>query len=239
MNDPVTFDSDGTVARITIDDGKVNAFSTATLRAIHEAFDRADEEDAIVLLSGREGCFSAGFDLGVLAGGGDAVREMVGLGATLAERILARPRPVVVACTGHALPAGAFLLLSADRRIGAEGPFRIGLNEVRIGLTVPRFAVEVARQRLHPAYFDRTVATGELFGPDEALVAGFLDRVVPASELADTAAAAALELTALDADAHAASKLRARAGALAAVRTAIEADLEMPAAGLAVGARAA
>jgi enoyl-CoA hydratase len=239
MQDPVSYASDGLVARVAIDDGKVNAFSAPTLKAIHAAFDRADEEDAIVLLTGREGCFSAGFDLNTIAAGREAAAEMVVLGATLAERILARPRPTVVACNGHALPAGAFLLLAADHRIGAEGPFRIGLNEVRIGLTVPLFAVELARHRLHPAHFDRTVVTGELYPPSEALAAGFLDRVVASGALGAAAAAAAQAMAELDPAAHVASKLRARAPALGAVRAAIESELgEAAAEGVPVGARA-
>jgi|SRR5271165_9187 len=225
MSEPVSYESDGAVASITIDDGKVNAFSIPLLRELHGAFDRAEAEQAVVRLSGREGCFSAGFDLEVIAAGGRDVRELLTLGATLAERILGFPRPVVVGCTGHALPAGAFLLLAADCRIGADGPFRIGLNEVRIGLTVPWFAIEVARQRLHPAYFDRSVVSGTLYAPHEAATAGFLDRVVPAAELAAASMDAACDLAGVDGASHAASKQRARAGALQALRVAIESEL--------------
>ncbi len=220
---------DGTAA-ITVDDGKVNAFSVPLLRELHTAFDRAASDDALVVLRGREGCFSAGFDLKTLAAGGPPVVEMLTLGATLAERILAYERPVLVACTGHALPAGAFLMLAADRRIGVAGPFRIGLNEVQIGLTVPLFAIELARQRLHPACFDRTVVSGVLYDPEAALRAGFLDEVVAASELDAAVAAAIEEMARLDRVAHAATKARARAGALHSLRAAIESELAASAA---------
>src|ERR1700730_12827466 len=153
MSNPATYELDGRIATIRMDDGKVNAFSVPMLRAIHAAFDRAERDRAVLVLTGREGCFSAGFDLNVFARGGEEILEMLTLGATLAERILSFPTPVVGACTGHALPAGAFLLLSSDCRVVVEGPFRIGLNEVRIGMTVPWFAIEIARQRLHPAHF--------------------------------------------------------------------------------------
>jgi enoyl-CoA hydratase len=225
MTDLVTYEHAGRIATITMDDGKVNAFSIPMLRAIHAAFDRAEEDNAVVVLTGRENYFSAGFDLKVFAGGGDQILEMLTLGATLAERVLSFSTPVVVACSGHAYPAGAFLLLSADMRIGAAGSFRIGLNEVRIGLTVPWFAIELARHRLHPAYFDRTVVNATMYSPDEAVVAGFLDRVVPGDELKAASLAAAHELLELDAAAHAATKRRARAGALNALRLAIESEL--------------
>ena len=108
----------------------------------------------MVVLQGRPGCFSAGFDLQTLAGHRRTAFTLLRLGASLAERILSFPAPVVVACTGHAFPAGAFLLMAADTRLGADGPFRLGLNEVRIGLTLPWFAIVLARHRLTPAHFD-------------------------------------------------------------------------------------
>jgi enoyl-CoA hydratase len=226
MADHLTYELDGAIASITMDDGKVNVFSIPMLRSLHSAFDRAEADGAVVLLSGREGYFSAGFDLKVVAGGErDQIVEILTLGATLAERILSFPTPVVVACTGHAFPAGAFLLLSADLRIGASGPFRIGLNEVRIGMTVPRFAIEIARQRLQPAAFDRTVVSGTMYGPVEAVTAGFLDRVVAPEALRQTTLDAAAELSELDFAAHKTTKLRARAGALTALRSAIEREL--------------
>jgi len=221
----VSYALDGPTATITMDDGKANAFSIPMLRAVHGAFDRAEDDDAVVILTGRAGYFSAGFDLKVFAGDPRDVLEMLVLGATLAERVLSFPRPVVVACSGHAYPAGAFLLLAADARIGVDGPFRIGLNEVRIGLTVPWFAIELARHRLHPAAFDRTVVNATMYSPNDAVAAGFLDRVVAVDELAGAGAEAAATLAQLDPVAHAATKLRARRAALEALRAAIETEL--------------
>jgi enoyl-CoA hydratase len=221
MTDPTTYELDGRIATITVDDGKVNALSIATLEAIHAALDSAERDGAVVVLTGREGFFSAGFDLKVFAGPPEQIVEMVTLGATLAERLLSFPTPVLVACSGHAVAAGSFPLLAADFRIGVDGPFRIGLNEVQIGITVPWFAIELARHRLHPAHFDRAVVTAHMYGPDEAVAAGFLDQIVPAAELATAGREAATALAALDLPAHAATKLRARARALEAVRAAI------------------
>lgn len=225
MSEAVSYELRDRIATITIDDGKVNAFSIPLLRAVHAALDRAERDQAVVIIGGRERYFSAGFDLNVFASGGDQVLEMLSLGATLAERVLSFPTPVVAACTGHAPAAGAFVLLAADLRIGADGPFQIGLNEVRIGLTVPWFAIELARQRLHPAHFDRTVVNATMYRPQEAVTAGFLDRVSPAEELAEATREAAGRLVGLDPRAHQATKLRARAGALSAIRTAIETEL--------------
>ncbi len=226
MSEPVTYTQSGGIARIARDDGKVNAMSPALLAALHRAFDRAEADKAVTVLSGRAGTFSAGFDLKVFQRGDPAeVREMLRLGAELALRVLSFPTPVLGVCAGHAYPMGAFLLLSADLRLGADGPFKIGLNEVTIGLTIPRFAIEVARQRLTPAWFNRAATTGEMCSPAEAVVAGFLDRVTPPAELAAAADEAALRLTKLDMTAHHATKLRARAPALAAVRAAIDEEL--------------
>ncbi len=220
-----TYSLDGPVATITIDDGKVNAYSIPMLRAIHAALDQAESDGAVVLITGREGRFSAGFDLKVFAAGGEEVGEMLVLGATLSERVLGFPTPVVVACTGHAIAAGTFLPLAADARIGADGPFVIGLNEVKIGLTLPWFAVELARYRLDPAHFDRAVVSATMFNPSEAVGAGFLDRVVAPEDLHATALATATELAGLNMEAHAATKLRARGAALTAIRSAIETEL--------------
>ncbi len=224
METVVTYELDGGIATITLDDGKVNVLSRSTLAAINAALDRAEADGAVVVLIGREGLFSAGFDLAVLnAGGTDAV-DMLREGFELAVRILAFPTPVVIACTGHAIAMGVFLLLSGDYRVGAAGPYRITANEVAIGLTMPRAAVEICRQRLTPAHFNRAVILAELFTPAVAVDAGFLDRVVPASELPDVARTTAELLTTLDMPAHAGSKLRARQPALQAIRAAIEAD---------------
>jgi enoyl-CoA hydratase len=226
MTELATYELDGRIATITMDDGKVNAFSIPMLQAIHAAFDRAEQDGAVVVLTGRESYFSAGFDLKVFASGDvERVVEMLRLGATLAERILGFPTPVLAACNGHAVAAGSFLLLAADLRIGTEGPFRIGLNEVQIGLTMPWFAIELARQRLQPAAFSRAVVNATMYGPAEAATVGFLDRAVGDGELRAASLEGAVALAELNAAAHTATKLRARGSALAAVRSAIESEL--------------
>ena len=212
------------VATISIDDGKVNVMSLRMIEAINEALDQAQWDQAVVVIGGRPGVFSAGFDLPVLRAGGPDASTMVRRGFQLAERLLSFPFPVVIACSGHALAMGAFLILAGDHRIGAEGPFKIGANEVAIGLTMPQFGIEMCRQRLAPAHFQRAVVNAEIYTPESAVSAGFLDQVVPAQDLASTAQAVATRLSALSMAAHAATKQRVRAETLQAVRKAIEAD---------------
>ncbi len=188
MPGPVTYSRSGPISHIVMNDGKANVMSAAMLNALLAAFDEAERDNAIVVLSARGKHFSGGFDLGVFAtGSAEEQYLMVKAGAELALRILSFPLPVVAACHGNAFPMGAFLIMASDHRIAAEGDYRIGMNEVAIGITPPRFAIELARQRLLPAYLSRTVVTGEMFGPAEAVTAGFFDRLVPAADLARAA----------------------------------------------------
>ena len=173
---------------------------------------------------GSDGHFSAGFDLPVLRAGGTEAATLLHAGFDLAARLLAFRTPVLVACPGHAVAMGVFLVLSGDYRIGARGPYKLTANEVAIGMTVPQAAVEICRQRLTPACFNRAVLLAEVFSPEDAVAAGFLDRVVPPAELAQAAAQVAAGLARLDPDAHAATKLRARRLAGSALREAIDSD---------------
>jgi enoyl-CoA hydratase len=208
------------VATITLDDGKANALSEAMLGEIAAGLDRAEADGAkAVVLAGRPTLFSAGFDLKTE---GDGWPPMLTAGARLAARMLAFPAPVVVACRGHAIAMGAFLLLSADHRVGAAGDGRIGLNEVAIGLTLPWFGIALARHRLTAPAFDRCTVTGVLLDPAAARAVGFLDEVVPVDDVDARARAVALELAGkLAPEAHRATKLRVRREVLAGVEDGI------------------
>jgi enoyl-CoA hydratase len=239
----VSYRLDQSIATITLDDGKANALSPAMQAQIHGALDQAAADRAVVVLTGRTGMWSGGFDLGVLRGGGEAALGMVRGGFVLAERLLAFPRPVIVACSGHAVAMAAFLLLSADYRIGAAGPYKITANEVAIGLAMPRAAIEICRQRLAPAHLHRALVLAEVYAPDDAAIAaGWLDRTVAPAELADAARAAAARLAQLDAAAHTATKLRVQDATLRALRGALDGDdllLPLPTAGRPSGSPAA
>ncbi len=224
MSDLVAYKLEQPICTITLDDGKVNCLSPQMLAEVNAALDRAEKDRAAVVLAGRKGKFSAGFDLTIIGRGGSDAVDMLINGFRLGERLLSFPMPVVIACTGHALAMGSFLLLSADYRIGADGAHKIGANEVAIGMTMPRFGVEICRQRLVPAHFHRAVISAEIYSPAGAVEAGFLDRVVPEDELIAAARDKATALAELNMHAHTATKLRARHEALQAVRKAIEAD---------------
>ncbi|HEX2485090.1 MAG TPA: crotonase/enoyl-CoA hydratase family protein [Myxococcota bacterium] len=216
---------DDGIARIEIDDGKVNALSAELLGEIGEALDAAEKADAAaVVLRGRPGVFSAGFDLRTFERGLEPTLAMLLAGARLVERLLAFPRPVLAVCTGHAYPAGAFLLLASDVRFGVAGPFRIGLNESAIGLTLPYFAVELTRHRLAPAGFAR-IPSAALFAPEEAARLGYLDRVLEPARLDAAVDEEAARLRALHLPHFAATKARVNARVLDAVRSAADEEL--------------
>ncbi|MBW3668472.1 MAG: crotonase/enoyl-CoA hydratase family protein [Actinobacteria bacterium] len=224
MSAPVSYELADGIATIRLDDGKVNALSLSTLGALRDALGQAEADEAVVVLTGREGILSAGFDLKTLTSRTAEAADMLRAGFELAERLLSFPSPVVIACTGHAVAMGSFLLLSGDYRVGASGPFRIAANEVAIGMTMPHTAVEICRHRLAATHLHRAVALAEDFGPDDAVAAGFLDRAVAPADVPATAQAAAARALTLDRTAHRATKRRVRGALLDAVKDAIERD---------------
>jgi enoyl-CoA hydratase len=224
MSSPASYQLKDSVATITMDDGKVNVMSVAMLSALNAALDRGLEDRAVVVLTGKQGMFSAGFDLKTLTAGGPDAQKMVTMGFELAHRMLSFPTPIIVACNGHAIAMGVFLVLAGDYRIGADGPFKIGANEVAIGITMPHFGIEICRHRIAPTHFSRAVMFAEMFAPTEALTAGFLDRIVPEGELQSEAQKLAAAMTKLNMAVFTASKQRVREQAVKAVRAAIDAD---------------
>ncbi len=224
MSELLAYQLEEGIATLTLNNGKVNAFSPALIEALNAALDRAEADQAVVILTGQPGILSGGYDLKVMVSGPQQALDLVSAGSSLARRMLAHPQPIVVACSGHAVAKGAFVLLSADYRIGVEGPFSIGLNEVQIGMTMHQVGLLLARDRLSPAAFQRCVVCAEMLGPQAALEAGFLDQVVAPDALLATARAAAQRLQKLHAKAHTATKRKARAVLLQALDAAIEAD---------------
>lgn len=226
MDPRVRLEIEDGIAWITLDDGKVNAMSGELIAEIGGALDAAERAGAVVVLAGRDGILSAGFDRRVFERGLDATVAMLRAGAGLIERLVSFPHPVLTLCTGHAYPMGAFLLLASDVRFGAGGEWRIGMNETAIALTVPHFALELARHRLSPAGFAR-IASGAMFGPDEAMQLGYLDRVVPAERLASAGREEALRLRSLDRPSFAATKARIHERFLGRFRAAVREELTL------------
>lgn len=224
MSELISYHLDDGIATLTLNNGKVNAISPDVIAAFNEALDRAEQDKAIVILTGQPGILSGGYDLKVMTSGPQNAIDLVAAGSTLARRMLAHPYPIIVACPGHAVAKGAFLLLSADYRIGVEGPFNIGLNEVQIGMTMHHVGIELARDRLRKSAFHRSVINGEMFDPQGAVDAGFLDRVVPVGELMPVALATARQMTKINMTAHRNTKLKVRKALLETLDKAIELD---------------
>jgi enoyl-CoA hydratase len=221
----VTYELQDGIAAITIDDGKANAITEALVDEVLGALDRAEADGAVVLLAGRPGRFSGGFDLPTLTAFTPESADLLKAGFDLSHRLLSFPRPVVIACTGHAIAMGSFLVLSGDHRIGVAGAgHKIGATEVAIGMAMPWAAVEILRQRLTRAAFDRAAFLAEVFTPEGAVEAGFLDEVVPEDELLTRAREVATRLTTLDAKAHHVTKQRGRAQMLETLAAAIQRD---------------
>lgn len=224
MGSLITYTLADGIATLAMDDGKANVMSPAMLAELNAALDRAEHDKAAVLLTGRKGVFSAGFDLKVLGAGGATTFDMLMTGFRTAERLLAFNAPVIVGCNGHALAMGVFLLAAADYVVAADGAFKIGANEVAIGLTMPRSVMEVCRNRLAPAHFNRAMIESEIYTPADAVAAGFVDRVVAEAELEGESRAVAMRLAKLNRPAYAATKHRVRTPVLQAVRAGLEAD---------------
>ncbi|MBP8237684.1 MAG: crotonase/enoyl-CoA hydratase family protein [Pseudomonas sp.] len=224
MTELVAYQCENGIATLTLNNGKVNAFSPQLIDDFNAALDRAEQDKAIVIVTGQPGILSGGYDLKVMTSSPQNVIDLVAKGSTLARRMLAHPYPIIVACPGHAVAKGAFVLLSADYRIGVEGPFTIGLNEVLIGMTMHHVGIELARERLGKAAFQRSVINGELFNPQGALSAGFLDQVVAVDALLPTALAVAEQMKKINMTAHRNTKLKTRKAFLETLDAAIELD---------------
>ncbi|WP_248807265.1 crotonase/enoyl-CoA hydratase family protein [Pseudomonas sp. MWU13-2100] len=226
MSELISYHLDDGIATLTLSNGKVNAISPDVIAAFNAALDQATADRAIVIITGQPGILSGGYDLKVMTAGPKEAVSLVTAGSTLARRLLSHPFPVIVACPGHAVAKGAFLLLSADYRIGVEGPFSIGLNEVQIGMTMHHAGIELARDRLRRSAFHRSVINGEMFNPRDAVDAGFLDKVVAADALKDAALAAAQALKKINMTAHKNTKLKVRKALLETLDNAIILDQE-------------
>jgi len=210
------------VAVLGFDDGKANAVGHDFLDAMNEGLDRALEEAGAVTIVGREGVLSGGFDLKEFQKGAEASAELIGKGARTLLRLFSHPQPVVIACTGHAIAAGGFLLLTADTRIGGAGDFKIGLTETALGMTFPVFGQELARARLDPRHLTRSFIQSHVYDPDEAVRAGYLDRVLPADQVVDAAKAEAARLAELPGPAYAQNKLDIRRPCIAVIEASLD-----------------
>ena len=214
----VTLEMHGDIAVITLDDGKRNAVNHALLDGLNACLYEAESKAKCVIIKGREGVLSAGFDLKFFAGA--TPEEMTGLvmrGSALTVRLMRYPMPVIAACTGHGIAMGAFLLLSCDFRFGVSGEFRIGANETQINMILPVFGFELAQVRLNPLMKSRAISEGELFTPEHAVEAGFLDLVCPPEQLDVIIMARATELAKLNGKVFAGNRMGMRKATIDAI----------------------
>ena len=207
----VTLEMKDGVAGIVMDDGKVNAVSHDLLEGLEGALDKAEREAKAVLLSGRPGVFSGGFDLAVIKSGDrEKIRDLATRGGMMVHRLFGFPKPVVAAATGHGVALGALWLLAADVRIGADGAYKIGLNETAIGEDLPIFGTEIAKARLNPAHLTTSILHSRIHNPKAAVDVGFLDHVVAEGQVIGEAFNRARALSELPGRAYARNKLRLR-----------------------------
>lgn len=210
MTNLAEFREDESYCLIRMDDGKANALSFEMLAQLEKALDQAAQAGKVVIICGRPGKFSAGFDLSVMNQGGEAMLQLLQSGASLSRRLIDFDTPVILGVSGHALAMGALLLLSADYRIGIHGSYKIGLNEVAIGMTLPWFGVELARHRLAKTHFNKAVGLAQVYDAEAAVTAGYLDEAVAEDQLMSRATSLAEQLSALDMTAHRQTKARVR-----------------------------
>jgi enoyl-CoA hydratase len=194
------------------------------IAGVNDALAQAEKDGAIVVITGQPGVLSAGMDLKFLMTASQNIPLLAGACGAMLRRLLACPQPVVIACPGSAIAGGALMLLTADYRVGVEGAFAIGTNEVQIGITMPHSCLVMAQDRLTRSAFQRSVLMAELFDPRAALEAGYLDEVVAPEALAQATAKAVSRLGALNRKAYAQTKARMRQPLLEAFDKAMEAD---------------
>jgi enoyl-CoA hydratase len=221
----VTYSLEDSLAIVRMDDGKANALSVEMIDGLLAALERADKEAKAIVLAGRPERFCAGFDLRIMMSGPDQATALLRRGSELLMRLYEAPLPLVIACTGHALAGGALVVLTGDSRIGASGAFKIGLNEVSIGLPVPVLAMELARDRLVKTELHKATLMAQIYTPDEAVRAGYLDAVVPAETVLERAKQEAARLGALARAAYRGTKLRLRRATIEHIRGSLDADM--------------
>ncbi|WP_439102792.1 crotonase/enoyl-CoA hydratase family protein [Congregibacter sp.] len=226
MTELVTIQANEKYTLLTMDDGKANALSFAMFDAFNAALDTAEAAGKVLIIAGRPGKFSAGFDLSVMGAGGEPMMKLLRAGADLSVRLLTFSTPVVLAVSGHALAMGALLCLSADYRVGMQGNYKLGLNEVAIGMTLPWFGIELARARLDETQINDAVGLAHVYDPESAVSAGYLDEAVEEDQLMHRAVELAESFSALNMAAHKATKARVREPMMASLEEALRRDFE-------------
>lgn len=225
MTDLLSYDLTDDVATIHLDDGKANAFSNLMFDAVNDAMDKADAEAKIIVIRGRDGIFSAGYNLKELMLGGDTAVQLVKRGSDFAVRMMETRKPIIVAGDGHIIALGAFLFLAADYRISRKGPFQVGLPETANGLPMHNFGRELAMPRLSQRHFSRAFINGEMFTPEAAVEVGYVDEAVDDVDAAIATSIAFFKSISLNA--FAINKPRGHQSLMPGLKQAIQDDLDI------------
>ena len=185
MTDQIaTLTTEGDVSIITLNDGKANVFSPEMSSTVSDLLDQVPGDKGSLVITGRPGIFSAGFDLKIISSGdADAVAAMVKAGFTLLARIYNFPRPVIAACSGHGVALGAFLLCCADYRLGAKGQFIVQANETRNNMSIPTPILEISESRISKTHWYRAILNAEAYPVEKAIEPGYLDEVTEPDNL--------------------------------------------------------
>lgn len=218
----MTYEQQSDVAVLHFDDGKVNAVSQGFIDAMNRGLDQAEKDAKAVVIHGRPGRFSGGFDLSEIKKGPAAAQALVNKGAHMLFRMFTHPQPLIAACTGHAIAAGAFMLLASDTRIGARGDFKVGLNETAIGMSLPVFGLELASYRLSRRHLTAAVIQSQLYSPRDAIDAGFLDQVFDPEDVLAKSIEMATQLTQLPTNAYAKMKMDIRQASIDRIRESLD-----------------
>ena len=222
----VTSEIQDGICVLRLDHGKPNSISQAVAEELMNAFDEAEKSADAIVLFGKAGMFSGGFDLATMSSGPAATRAMLKAGARLLMSIFNHPKPVVIGCGGHAIAMGAFIAMAGDERIGAEGDFKIGMNETAIGMTLPTFAFELARVRLSKRHFDRALIHSTIYDPAGAVEVGILDRLVSPDRLETECIEAAIRLATLKQPAFRNNKRIAHAETVEVILSTLDENLD-------------
>jgi enoyl-CoA hydratase len=217
-----TIEIQNDIALIRMDDGKANAINFEMIAALNAALDTAEADAKAIVLAGRDGRFSGGFDLNAFASlGAEGVYKLLDAGAELLLRLYGGSLPVVAACTGHAIAMGVFILNACDTRVGASGEYKIGANEAITGMNLPIFAMELARDRLSPQHLTRAMVQGFIYNPEGAVEAGYLDMLAEADKVEAKALVVAGQLAQLPGKAYAWNKKSIRKATLDRIRASL------------------